>query len=1220
MNITNDQARAGSWGRYLVCSRLIWRQWPIWLAFLYCMVWAACGQETQSSQFTSPESCAAGVVIETITSGSAAEKAGLAAGDKILAWEQAGRREEIASPFAWLSAETEAAPRGAVVVDGMRGSEPRQWTIPWDSWGIEIRPQLPDNLLPLYSESEKLAGNKRAADAASRLRKVAESNAVCAPVRAWMWMRAGEVLEDAKLNREANGLFDRSLSEAPAGRNLLRAQLLRLWAGKVLAEGDGGGAAKFYQQALEALPEETAQTLEAAKDLAGLGRSAEDRGDPSSAEQFWRKAIAIQESLAPESLTFAVSLNYLGNLLDDRRQLDAAWQAHQRALAIREKLVPGSMLVAASLSNLGEVAYHRNDLDKSEEYGNQALAIREKLAQGTVAVAISLDNLGLVAQAKGETAKAEDDYRRALEIDEKLSPGSDGVASDLNNLGVLLTDRGDLAQAEKYLDRALEIWEKIDPGGIGVANDLNNLGDIVSDRGDQEEALKDYLRALAIFEKIAPKSTEVGAYLQNIGSAYEELGNLDEARNYLLRSLEVRKAAEPGGGIAAVSLSVLGDILTRRNELKEAEADLQQAIDILEKESPGSLVTADAYHYLGNLAYKRGQLAQAETYYRQGLEIRKRLIPESLSCAESLSALGRVLRSEGKLVAAEESYSQAINVYENQITRLGGYDEIRAGFRAEHLDFYREYVDLLVAQGKKETAFEVLERSRAQTMLETLRLAQADLTQGADRSLLEEANALRDSIRAAAQRRIAAESDGQGSKQAAATGDLDQLLARYRQVQEKLRAASPKYAALTQPQTLTTSEVQRQVLDPDSLLLEYSLGDKRSYLFALSATGISVYDLPPASAVDAAARRFYRLLTSPNRFVAGESGAQRTARKAGEQREYDRLASTLSTMLLGPVAAQLEQKRLLIVCDGALQYIPFSALPLPGSSPESAALAPLITSHEVVNLPSASALAMLRQEVAQRKSDPPQTVAVLADPVFDKNDARVRASATPRKSASVSAASHFAGDSGQLSRSIEDTGLSFKAPLPRLAFSRQEAASILSLTPKGQGMEALDFQASRDLAASPELARYRIVHFATHGLMDSRHPELSGLVFSLVDKQGNPRNGFLGLEDIYNLNLPVHMVVLSACQTALGKEISGEGLVGLTRGFMYAGAPSVVASLWKVNDAATAAWMAEFYRGILEEKLSPSAALRQAQLALWKQKRWSNPYDWAAFTLQGEWR
>jgi CHAT domain-containing protein len=192
--------------------------------------------------------------------------------------------------------------------------------------------------------------------------------------------------------------------------------------------------------------------------------------------------------------------------------------------------------------------------------------------------------------------------------------------------------------------------------------------------------------------------------------------------------------------------------------------------------------------------------------------------------------------------------------------------------------------------------------------------------------------------------------------------------------------------------------------------------------------------------------------------------------------------------------------------------------------------------------------------------------------------------------------------------------------LPRLVFSRQEANAIMAVTDHDKGMEALDFQANRDLALSKELGQYRIVHFATHGLLDNEHPELSGLVLSLVDSDGRPQNGFLELQDVYNMNLPVELVVLSACETGLGKEINGEGLVGLTRGFMYAGAPRVVASLWKVDDVATANLMGRFYKAMLKDGIRPAAALRQAQLEMWKDKRWTEPYNWAAFTIQGEWR
>jgi len=178
----------------------------------------------------------------------------------------------------------------------------------------------------------------------------------------------------------------------------------------------------------------------------------------------------------------------------------------------------------------------------------------------------------------------------------------------------------------------------------------------------------------------------------------------------------------------------------------------------------------------------------------------------------------------------------------------------------------------------------------------------------------------------------------------------------------------------------------------------------------------------------------------------------------------------------------------------------------------------------------------------------------------------------------------------------------------------------MRLVPESKKLEAVDFAANRAAATSPELARYAIVHFATHGLINNHHPELSGVVLSLVDEQGHAQNGFLRLYDIYNLKLQADLVVLSACQTALGTEIKGEGLVGLTRGFMYAGTPRVVASLWQVDDRATSEFMGRFYEAMLKQGLRPAAALRAAQVSMWKDKRWMAAHYWAAFTLQGEWK
>jgi len=248
-------------------------------------------------------------------------------------------------------------------------------------------------------------------------------------------------------------------------------------------------------------------------------------------------------------------------------------------------------------------------------------------------------------------------------------------------------------------------------------------------------------------------------------------------------------------------------------------------------------------------------------------------------------------------------------------------------------------------------------------------------------------------------------------------------------------------------------------------------------------------------------------------------------------------------------------------------------------------------------------------------------VAVIADPVFDAEDARVK------KASRGSAATRLL-----VSRTaIEDRGLDLfprdwtagtgLLQIPRLLFSRREADGILSGVPPSERMSAVDFAANRETATGAQLAQYRLVHFATHGLLNDDHPELSGVVLSLVDEKGAALDGFMRLHDIYNLNLPADLVVLSACQTGLGREVAGEGIVGLTRGFMYAGAARVVVSLWKVDDEASAELMRHFYRRMLgPEHLHPAAALRAAQEAIRRQDRWRHPYYWAGFILEGEWR
>jgi CHAT domain-containing protein len=526
-------------------------------------------------------------------------------------------------------------------------------------------------------------------------------------------------------------------------------------------------------------------------------------------------------------------------------------------------------------------------------------------------------------------------------------------------------------------------------------------------------------------------------------------------------------------------------------------------------------------------------------------------------------------------------------------------------------------MDVLMRQHRAEPtkgldalAVEVSERQRARSLLDLLGEANTDLRQGVDPALIERERSL------AKQLNDKARTQTRTPEQAVALKlEISQLENDYERAQVAIRKASPRYAALTQPRPLKLAEIQAQ-LDPDTLLLEYALGEERSYLWVITKDSLSSYELPKGELIEKEARQLYELLTARSAVRRGESAAQRQERVGQAEAKLPAVAQSLSRTLLAPVAAQLGDKRLVVVADGALQYVPFAMLPHPSAGRGE----PLVVRHEVVSLPSASALAIQRAELAGRKPAP-KLLAVIADPVFDRTDERLK----PADAGGAAQAQTIAFDDA---RSIEH--LAGKADdkagpaartlvIPRLPFTRQEATRLLALASKGESFGATDFDASRATVLGGDLGQYRYVHFATHGVMDSERPGLSALVLSTVDEQGRPQDGFLRTNEIYNLRLPAELVVLSACQTGLGKEIKGEGLVGLTRGFMYAGARRVVVSLWSVSDKATSDLMTEFYRGMLKNKERPAAALRAAQIKMWKQKKWQSPYYWAAFTMQGEW-
>ncbi|MDT7543177.1 MAG: hypothetical protein QOE33_3081 [Acidobacteriota bacterium] len=797
------------------------------------------------------------------------------------------------------------------------------------------------------------------------------------------------------------------------------------------------------------------------------------------------------------------------------------------------------------------------------------------------AEASTLVTIGRIHIDLAQYQKALDAFNQALAISR---PAGDRKAESdaLGNMAMVYQEMGDTQKALDLNKQTAALAHD-----LGYRDDeatvLSNMGLIYeSDLHDQKTALDYYRQALQIFQEIGDRRREAVA-LNNIGNAYNRQKDYQTALDYYARALPLRREMKDPQGEAS-TLNNLGSVYQRLGEY-------QKALDYYSQSN--AIVQA--------VGYRRGE---ALTLFSMG---------------EALNGLGKPLEAVGKM---EES----LKIIESMRSDLIG-EEDRATFFAKTETYYKLYIDVLMklqqqnpAGQYSSAALQSSERARARILLEQLGEARVNLRQDVDPALLKQERQVQQQVNNRTHAQWALEKGAHTADQLVASQkEVESLLARYQELETLIRASSPRYAALTRPQVLGVSEIQKQVLDPNTLLLEYMLGDERSYLWLVSANSASSFILPPRAQVEKAAQRYYDLLTARAQRVKFETPEEKRVRVAQADAELPKVGVELSRMLLAPVATQLGTKRLLIVGDGILHLVSFASLPVPTNPAR-----PLVVEHEIVNAPSASALAELRREQQGRKVAS-KTIAVLADPVFEKEDERVRAiinggvAAGSPKPDAIKEKSGPDRSSSELTRSAKETGVAGESGIPRLPFTRQEANAIAALIPPQEREEALDFDASRATATSGNLGQYRFIHFATHGLLNNDHPELSGVVLSLIDKQGHEQDGFLRASEIFRLKLPVELVVLSGCRTGLGKQTKGEGMIGLTQGFMYAGAARVMVSLWDVNDLATAELMERFYKSMLgKQHLSPAGALRVAQISVWQDKRWQSPYYWSGFVLEGE--
>jgi CHAT domain-containing protein/tetratricopeptide (TPR) repeat protein len=987
-----------------------------------------------------------------------------------------------------------------------------------------------------------------------------------------------------------------------------------------------------------------------------------------SATEYYKQAALIWRELG-DSNEEGYALSSLGDLYRDLRQFKESEASLEAAL--KSLRAAGDISGQAYVLNSWGATYRElgSTLDKGLEKYEEAVALRRMIGDRWGQAQL-LNNLGLLHSRLGENREAVTQLKLARELWRELG-ARDQEMNTLNNIATANLEIGYLSEAFNQFEEVLKFCSQNSGPCKPEPFVRNSLGVIYDTWSQPNDALRQYNLAIALYGQTnADTRTFQATTLDNLGLLYAGLDDPGAALEKFNEALALRLELKTPGK-EAVTRSNIGYVQIVLDDLPEAFKQLNQALLL----ASGTDERYEAYTLmrLGMAHFKSHDLAKALTRYGQALEVQTRIgdirgqaitlnqiaelyssidqfgnarrnyleaqerwkeVGDSVGEAGSLYGLAGVERGQKRFPQALQAIVEAIGKVESVRTRTSNYRLRITFFEARH-DYYKLEADIRMqlyyglqahrstakAKIELEQALFAAERSRSRNLLDLLNESQADIRRGVDQVLLDKEQTLRREIEGKLDLlQTVLTQKNKDTERVALQLELETLNRSMDETRAEIRARSPRYAALTQPQPLRPAQIQ-ELLDDDTCLLQYSVGEERSYLWFVTRNNIRPYALPGRAEINRAVVSLLEVIRVHEPLPSSGNIEKRIAQLREALVTYPKRTFDLSNIVLRPLTSSLNFKRIIIVADGQLQCVPFGILPIPSEANARAAstgrpLTPLIADHEVVYEPSMSVLALIRRDPRRTA---PKTVAVIADPVFTRQDERVRAASINNSQPDVVSQEderylkvfRDAGDIGTVGSSLR---------LVRLTHSRKEAEAIVSVVAPGLSLSALDFDASRTKVLGEELREFSIIHLATHGIFNGANPALSGLVFSLVDKEGKPAQGFLRLGDVYNLNLPADLVVLSACETAQGPELKSEGITGLTRGFMYAGAARVIASLWKVDDEATAELMKRFYTYMLNKKMPAAAALRQAQLDISTLKEeWRPSFYWAGFVLQGEW-
>ncbi len=880
-----------------------------------------------------------------------------------------------------------------------------------------------------------------------------------------------------------------------------------------------------------------------------------------SAGKLQKEAVVLAESshqprIIAKAAFVAAEFNYR-----NQRNLPLMTELQEKALRLYRAANDRTGEIQ-TLTMLAYTAVMNNDRIKGQNYATEAVNLA-RLTDKKRELAFALIASGDACQRIGEWQNAHQLFKEAESIyPENLDPTEKAIL--FVRFGFHYETFGDLIQARSYFQKARELFIKC--GNLYGNSELaTRIGEISLELGEKDNALNNFNEGLQIGIQANDKYSQAYAY-ENIGKLLFSQKDYRNALGYYQKAL--------------LNFDKIG--------IKHAVASVKEKI--------------------GEFYFQQDSKPLAKQFYLEALQIHKDIRNRD-GQADNLYNLAKVFQSEHLIEVGLINIEECLRLTDLIHSETAN-KKLKQSYLAEMFNRYELHVNFLMKmhlQSPNDSyaikALHIAEKSRARSMLENISLSEENFTKDADAETIKREKEIRVLLNAKTDK-LTDLLSGNADKIETdkLDGEINQLNNELEDIKAQLKQNSPIYSAIKNPAPFDVGAFQRDVLDEKSVLLEFSFGADESYLWLVGKNFVESYILPPREQLESRIEKLRKLIDSRGR-LKDEAIEDYQTRIAAAESEYERESQIFSRELLGQVAGQIEGKRLIIVPDGKLHYFPIAALPFPGSTDNT----PILLTNETIYEPSAATLALLTQN-GRTASAATKNLLVFSDPIFSVEDSRISAAETK----SLPETSSLQTENFRFAESLTS--------LVRLNASRTESDSIIEIVGASDSTALNGAEATRESALNASVADYKIVHFATHGIIDEERPELSGIVLSQVGGDGQARNGVVRLQDIYAMDLSADAVVLSACSTGIGKEVKGEGLMSLNNAFLQTGAKSVVSSLWKVDDYAAQELMVNFYRELTSGTITTAEALRKAQIKLRGNPQFQSPFYWAAFTVEGDFR